>query len=148
MQIATSRAQRQAGAAVQNIIIVQKEDHIFISPPDAEHWLGFLSVSASSSSVRVTIAGRSSCPGSTPGENTGSPYWAVLSDLTLDFNDLLTWTEQGSTHNHFRSHHSAIVWSKDEQPGCYLYQHLFNQLHCKSFVSSCAQWPRTEWCLN
>lgn len=52
-------------------------------------WLQFLSVLASSSSgacpssVRVSITGRSSCPGSTPGHNTGSPYWAALNEPTL-----------------------------------------------------------------
>lgn len=53
-------------------------------------WLWFLSVLASfssgagPSSLTVSIAGRSSCHVSTPGENTGSPYWAVLNDPTLE----------------------------------------------------------------
>lgn len=60
-------------------------------------------------------AGRSSCPGSTPGENTGSPHWAVLGEPTSGANDLLTCSLHGTVSCHIIC--LATVRSQNEQRG-------------------------------
>lgn len=58
----------------------------FLPNLQTQYWLRLLPATASSTSVRLAAAGRSSCPGSTPGrkKNTGSPHWAALGDPTVD----------------------------------------------------------------
>lgn len=60
-------------------------------------------------------AGRSSCPGSTPGENTGSPHWAVLGEPTSGANDLLTCSLHVTVSCHIIC--LATVRSQNEQRG-------------------------------
>lgn len=62
-------------------IYIRRKRYAFTRPPDAEHWthknthMAEISVSA----CQFLLC----CPGATPGENTGSPYWAVLNEPTL-----------------------------------------------------------------
>lgn len=81
-------------------------------------------------------AGRSSCPGSTPGENTGSPHWAVLGDPTSGANDLLTCT----VSCHFIC--LATVRSLNEQWGNNPHLHVSLQ----PFSSTVSRLQ--IWCLN
>lgn len=85
-------------------------------------------------------AGRSSCPGSTPGENTGSPHWAVLGEPTSGANDLLTCTLHLTVSCHIIC--LATVRSQNKQRGNN--PHLHASLQPFSWAVSRLQ----IWCFN
>lgn len=81
-----SRDPTLVGRCIHSLVLQMQSTE----PTKTHIWPRFLSVLARSSSVAalsplwMSLAGRILCPGSTPGENTGSPYWAVLSEPTLE----------------------------------------------------------------
>ncbi len=74
--------------AFLQIIYISRKTYSFTHPPDAEHRTHknthMATISVCACQFLLCCLFLLSCPGSKPGENTGSTYWAVLSEPTLE----------------------------------------------------------------